>query len=173
MKQEFFIPGTLPGLNEIIDAARTHYQRYADMKRDFTGLVCAYIRQAKLAPMIRASVHFTWSTNSMNRDPDNISAGEKFILDGLVVTRILPNDGLQQVLSLHHEFCLLHRGIGVLVVLDGLAAGATATATKEGAYGNGRTFKIRTRAKGKKVQHPGGAGDPHARQGATRVHKRA
>lgn len=119
MTQKFFIDGVLPGENEIIGAARKHFQRYADMKRSFTGIAALAIRAAKLKPMRQAGVTFNWSCLP-NRDPDNISAGQKFILDALVWEKILVNDGQKQILFLHHEFKLdPNRRLGVEVKLVG------------------------------------------------------
>jgi len=46
----------------------------------------------------------TWITKDLRKDPDNVSAGVKFILDGLVQAGILPDDRRKQINSIKHEF---------------------------------------------------------------------
>ncbi len=103
MIQKFFVDGVLPGENEIIGAARKHYQRYATMKRDYTQIVALTIRRAKLKSMKQAGVVFYWCVQ-VNRDPDNVAAAQKFILDALVWEKVLKNDGQKEILYLHHEY---------------------------------------------------------------------
>lgn len=95
--QRLWIPGRLPGLNEVIAAAKGSGGRgnaYATMKRQHGELVWALAKAAKLRPMTRVRVAFRWVEKDRRRDPDNVSsAGRKFILDGLVQAGVLPGDG--------------------------------------------------------------------------------
>ena len=95
--QELWIPGRLPGLNEVIAAAKGSGGRghsYATMKRQWTELVWALAKSAKLQPVRRAYLSFTWVEKDRRRDPDNVSsAGRKLILDGLVKAGVLAGDG--------------------------------------------------------------------------------
>lgn len=108
MTQRFEIPGTLPSLNEIIDAAKVRsgsWSKYADVKHDTTGLCGMYARLAGLKPVTGAAhFSFEWHCRSRRKDPDNISAGAKFILDALVREKVLKNDGWGQVESIEHTF---------------------------------------------------------------------
>lgn len=103
MKQEFFVPGPLPNLNEIIGAAKGYNGRgfaYSKMKREWTALVVEAIEKANLNPVLSCEVVFIWHEKNKRRDPDNFSVGKKFILDGLVKAGILENDGWDNITRL-------------------------------------------------------------------------
>lgn len=88
------IPGEMPGMNEIIDAAkkgRKGYQPYAIMKRENTQLV-TWISK-KIPKKKRIFLDITWIAKDKRRDPDNIAAAVKFIWDGLVEAGVIKNDG--------------------------------------------------------------------------------
>ena len=77
------IPGRLPGLNEIIDAAKQgkgKYQPYAMMKEHYTTMI-AWLAK-KLPKYEKVGLLITWHEPDRRRDPDNITAGQKFILEG-------------------------------------------------------------------------------------------
>ena len=96
------IPGTFPDLNEIIAAAKSHFGNYSSMKSDNTETV-AWL--AKGLPKVkRAVIVCHWYCRDRRKDPDNISAGCKFILDGLVKAGVLANDGWRQVAGIEHWF---------------------------------------------------------------------
>ena len=87
MIQRFEIPGRLAGLNEIIAAARLSKFASSAQKREETNR-CAWSARAAapaLVPVeLPAVFRFVWIEPNEARDPDNIAAGAKFILDGLV-----------------------------------------------------------------------------------------
>ena len=93
MKQTLIIPGELPALNYIIDESKKYRLRYSDSKRQYTELVWSHAR-AVLKPFRNFPVNFRfdWHCSSRRKDKDNIAVGKKFILDGLIDARILPND---------------------------------------------------------------------------------
>ena len=99
--QSFFIPGTLPSLNEIIAASKSghgKYNAYARMKNEMMDRIGLFIIQAHLKPVKEAYIEFQWHELTKKRDPDNIAAGgRKFILDALVKAGILKNDGWAQI----------------------------------------------------------------------------
>lgn len=101
--QVFIIPGRLPGLNEIIDMARANKFDAAEQKKTYTDMVFWYAKKAHLPKMQRVKVRVTWFESNSKRDPDNIHAGVKFILDGLVLAGIIPNDNQQHVAEIHHD----------------------------------------------------------------------
>jgi hypothetical protein len=45
-----------------------------------------------------------WHCKDKRKDKDNISAGKKFILDGLVEAGILKSDGFNYIASFHDTF---------------------------------------------------------------------
>lgn len=110
MQQWFTIPQTnFPGLNEIIKVAKAHPMAYSAMKKRWGDVVQAHIREAKLKPMAGpVQIHLTWVEKARRRDPDNIRAGSKFILDALVKTNVLPGDSLKTVWGISDSF-LVHK----------------------------------------------------------------
>jgi Holliday junction resolvase RusA-like endonuclease len=102
---KFEIPGRLPGLNEIIDAAKHgmyKYQPYAKMKAKYTNMV-AWLAK-KLPTYERVAIIITWYEPNRHRDPDNISAAQKFIFDGLVAAGTIPDDSQRHIKGIVHRF---------------------------------------------------------------------
>lgn len=102
---KFEIPGRLPGLNEIIEAAKQgkgNYQPYARMKEEYTTMV-AWLAK-KLPAYEKVALIITWHEPDRRRDPDNIMAGQKFIMDGLVMAGTIPNDSQKYVRGIMHRF---------------------------------------------------------------------
>lgn len=102
---KFEIPGRLPGLNEIIAAAKNgkgKYQPYALMKERYTNMV-AWLAK-KLPRYNEVVLIITWYEPDQRRDPDNIMAGQKFIMDGLVEAGTIPDDGQKHVKGIAHRF---------------------------------------------------------------------
>jgi Holliday junction resolvase RusA-like endonuclease len=99
----FEIPGRLPGTNEIIDAAKKgkgKYQPYSIMKSEWTHTI-AWLAK-KLPAYNRVDITITWYEPNEKRDPDNIMGGQKFILDGLVMAGVIPNDTRKHIRSIKH-----------------------------------------------------------------------
>ena len=99
---KFDIEGRLPGLNEMIEAAKSHYGAYAKMKQTYTDMV-AWLAK-KLPAYEKVALIITWHEPDQRRDPDNIMAGQKFILDGLVAAGTIPNDSQKYVRGIAHRF---------------------------------------------------------------------
>ena len=99
---KFDIEGRLPGLNEMIEAAKSHFGAYASMKQTYTDMV-AWLAK-KLPTYERVALIITWHEPDQRRDPDNIMAGQKFILDGLVAAGTIPNDSQKYVRGIVHRF---------------------------------------------------------------------
>ena len=82
------IPGLLPGLNEYIDAERSHKGKYkaASMKRQAQNVIGYMIRtQLRGVRFTRPVViRYLWIEPSRRRDKDNIAFAKKFIQDALV-----------------------------------------------------------------------------------------
>lgn len=101
---KLIIPGRLPGLNDMTDAARRNRYESAKMKKEYTELVAWCAKRARLPRFDRVDVTFTWLEPNRKRDKDNIMAGQKFVLDGLVVAGVLTNDGWKQIGDVTHRF---------------------------------------------------------------------
>lgn len=105
--QRLHVPGHFPGQNEVIAAAKGFGGRgtaYATMKRQWTELVWAMALSAKLKPVTRARLAFTWIEKDKRRDKDNCAAAKKFVIDGLVMARVLPTDGWAGVDGFSDDF---------------------------------------------------------------------
>lgn len=98
------IPGRLPGLNEIIAAAKSHYAKYSTEKKERTEEVAWLAKQARLPRFEKAYLVITWYEPNSRRDPDNVMAGQKFILDGLVQAGVLPGDSQKYIQGIYHRF---------------------------------------------------------------------
>lgn len=101
----FEIPGTLPGMNEILKAANAHRLKYNEMKRSCTEYVSLCAKAWKVQPPIgMVTIRITWICKDKRRDKDNIACGTKFLADGLQKAGILDNDGWKQVDGYEHHF---------------------------------------------------------------------
>src|SRR5690554_1389273 len=98
-------PGRLPGLNEIIAAAKGgkgKYQPYAIMKEQYTNEIGWLAK--KLPAYERVDITITWYEPNRRRDPDNVVGGTKFIMDGLVAGGAIKDDSQRYVNSILHNF---------------------------------------------------------------------
>lgn len=95
---EFFIPGPLPGLNELIDARmrrKGKWNAYSDLKRQWEGIIGAVARVADV-PEFPSTVQIWYEFHepTTRRDPSNVVAGGiKLIEDALVKLGRLKGDG--------------------------------------------------------------------------------
>ena len=117
-----WVPGPLPGLNEIIDAAKGSGGRgagYARLKRDWTEAVWAYAKNQRLPAFPgRVVIEFRWFEKERRRDPDNVAAGgRKLVLDGLVKAGVLKGDGWKFVQSWTDRFDVAPDRPGVAVTI--------------------------------------------------------
>ena len=99
MRQTFTIEGRLPSLNEYIKAERSTRYAAATMKKQYQGLIVAYIRKAKIGkftgPVVLIYDHFV---PDKRRDRDNIaSIAHKFTQDALVLAGVIKDDGWDYV----------------------------------------------------------------------------
>lgn len=108
--QQMTIIGTLPDLNEIIamnkqDTRKTKYAVYSTAKKNYDNVVVAYaghqINPVKKYPI---DIHCHWICPNKRKDKDNVAAGIKFILDGLVKANIIKSDGWKHVRNISHSF---------------------------------------------------------------------
>ncbi len=124
MTASLWVPGPLPGMNELIAAAkgsRGTGRGYSRIKRQWTETVWALAKAKRLPKFERARFVFTWVEKHRRRDPDNIAAGgRKLILDGLVKAGVIPGDGWAHVAWWSDAFTLDSpaEGCGVMVFLE-------------------------------------------------------
>ncbi len=124
MTRAFFVPGPLPGLNEIIAACKSgrgKQNAYARMKSEWSGIVAAHARSQRIPCMDHVTITLHWYERRVGRkrgrDPDNIMAAVKFVLDGLVDAGVLADDGVDDVRAIRHEwtFGLVTPGVQVAI----------------------------------------------------------
>lgn len=117
-----WVPGPLPGQNEIISAAKSGRggaNAYSRMKKQWGDTVWALARAAKLRPLdLPVRVSFLWTEKARRRDLDNIIAGGKFVMDGLVKAGVLGGDGWNHVGAIEHRFMVDAKRPGVQVWLS-------------------------------------------------------
>jgi hypothetical protein len=119
--QTLWIPGPLPCLNDIIAAAKGCGGRgyaYAKMKDTWTSLVANRARAQRIVPVSCAHFRFEWHERSRQRNPDNIAAAKKFVLDGLVTAKVFVNDGWSQIAGWSDAWEVDARKPGVLVTIE-------------------------------------------------------
>ena len=99
MTQTFIIWGRLPGLNEIINADRSHWAKGSRLKKKTLEAVMWYIVAAGLKRIDKpVIIHYRFYEESRLRDVGNVLAGaDKVIEDALVKSGILPDDGQKWV----------------------------------------------------------------------------
>jgi len=125
MTLDIFIPGTFPGLNDVIKTARGTRGRGSIMgaarqKAQHTERVAwQAILQCRKAFSFNKPVfvEFLWIEQSRRRDPDNIASAKKFILDGLVKAGVLVNDGWSQIAGFSDSWTVDKTKPGVQVTI--------------------------------------------------------
>lgn len=108
MRAKLVIPLTFPGLNDYIEAERSHRQKAAKMKKQYQDAVILCIRSQRL-PTFDGPVYmyYSWVEKDRRRDKDNIAAfGRKVIQDALVEAGVLKNDGWANIVGFSDRFDL-------------------------------------------------------------------
>ncbi len=98
------IPGELPDLNEIIEASKNHWGSYSSLKKANTQLVAFCTKRDTKRKYNKIDLEITWYCKDKRKDKDNIMAGTKFILDGLVAAGVIQNDGWTNIGDIRHKF---------------------------------------------------------------------
>lgn len=102
--QTITIPGELPNLNAVLAGAKRHWSSYSQVKQQQTNKV-KWIAKGELKPIThQVDIVFYWYTKDLRQDPDNVSHGAKYALDGLVSAGILQGDGRKHIRSLTHLY---------------------------------------------------------------------
>jgi len=101
------IKGELIDLNTYINAERANRYKGAAIKRLETERVFWECKEQKIKPVGKKSlVIFEWYNKNSRKDFDNIEFAQKFIWDGLVMAKVLPEDNQENTpaMRLHiHE----------------------------------------------------------------------
>jgi Holliday junction resolvase RusA-like endonuclease len=116
--QQFFIPGRLPGMNDILQAAKLR-KPYMRIKKQLTDMIAQLALEGDVKPYESSvCITFQWIEQNRKRDPDNICAGAKFVLDGLVKAGIIKSDGFKYVKTISSSFQINKEHPGVIVILE-------------------------------------------------------
>lgn len=106
MNYKFTIRGTLPGLNELIEAERRNRFIGAKLKKQYEAVVMRAARSlgnVEFEEPVYMVYH--WYEKDRRRDEDNICAfGRKVIQDALVKARFLRNDGWKNIAGFEDRF---------------------------------------------------------------------
>lgn len=106
MTYKFTIRGTLPGLNELIEAERRNRYAGAALKKQSESVVMHAARSlGKIRFTEPVYMVYHWYEPNRRRDKDNISSfGRKVIQDALVKSKILQNDGWNNIIGFEDRF---------------------------------------------------------------------
>ena len=103
----FTIKGSLAGLNEFIAANRQHRIKGNRLKRNNTDIVKAAIYEEGLKGYKcrePVGINFYWYEKNQKRDKDNIASAKKYILDAMIETGLIKNDGWKNVAGFKDRF---------------------------------------------------------------------
>ena len=118
------IRGTLPGLNEYINAERTSRYKGAAMKKqaEHVVILSAKSQLRGWKPKGPVFIGYLWVEKDRRRDKDNISGfGRKVIQDALIKANVLKNDGWREIDSYQDWFAVNGKNprIEILIVEKG------------------------------------------------------
>lgn len=107
MNNYFIIRDKLPSLNEYQDACRSNKYSGAKIKEQVEYIISINIKASKIKGTLKAPTKFPltlniyWHEKDKRRDVDNIKSAAKFILDAMVKTGIIPDDGRKYIKQIH------------------------------------------------------------------------
>lgn len=119
VNNELHLSFGLPGLNEIIKAAKIPSKPRRNGKRAPPGIVYSAMKkkntemvEAELVaqgcipakPFQMIDIEFIWTEKGRARDPDNVRVGAKFVLDAMVHRGIIPDDSMKYIKLLADKF---------------------------------------------------------------------
>ena len=120
---QIVIPGSLTDLNTYIRGERANRYLGASIKKENTDVVTQYIRLGRhKAVANKVYIVFRWYCENEKKDPDNIAFSKKYILDGLVESGVLVNDGWRQIQGFQDEFYVDKERPRIEVVLSEVVA---------------------------------------------------
>lgn len=112
--QRFFVPGRLPGLNDIV---RKHHMVYSKLKSEWGLTIARCIIVSKLKRMGYCRIEFVWHEANNRRDDDNVIFAKKFVLDALRDAKIIQDDRREFIHSLTDRVIVDRDNPGVEVTL--------------------------------------------------------
>ena len=90
--------GEFTDLNTYVDAERRNMFNGAKIKKRNTNDALKQLTlKSGVVEQYPVFITMTWYTKDMRIDPDNTAFAKKYILDALVIKKILTNDGRRQI----------------------------------------------------------------------------
>lgn len=124
--QTLWIPGPLPGMNDVIKTSNIadfgrhgkRWNAYNELKQRWSREIELYAHQAGFRSLVGCYFTFMFAESNKRRDPDNIvGGGHKIVFDSLVGAGFLPNDGWQHVQGFADYWLVDPDRPGVLVMV--------------------------------------------------------
>lgn len=103
-EEKLVIDGELPNLNEIIETSKMHWAKYANEKKYLTENIALLAKSKIKKKYEKVNLTFVWYCKNKRKDKDNIIAGQKFIIDALVLAGVIKNDGWNEIGNIFHFF---------------------------------------------------------------------
>ena len=100
-------------LNEYINKERTNRYSAAKIKKDTTYAIM-YMLKGKDKIETPCKLRFIWQIKNKRMDLDNISFAKKFVIDGMVKAKLIPDDGLKYIIGLEDTYEISNK-IGVRI----------------------------------------------------------
>jgi hypothetical protein len=95
---KYVFKGSFISLNEYINYERTQkYIAASIKKRETERVYYEALSQKKGQINKKVFIIFHWFVKDKKKDKDNIAFAKKFILDGLVLAKVLKNDGFDDI----------------------------------------------------------------------------
>lgn len=118
-KINIILDGEFTTANEYIDAERENKFSGSKLKNfETTRVYYSTVNRGFVAGRYPVRITFHWYRVNKRSDPDNVEFAKKFILDGLQKSRVIKNDGWNQIASTHNEFYIDKNNPRVEVVIE-------------------------------------------------------
>ncbi len=97
----FEIPGSLPNLNTVLNQTKAHWSNYNSEKIEWNTIICYTIKSYKFKKIelteFPLKVRFIWYSKNDKFDLDNICFAKKYILDGMKLSGLIPDDSRRYI----------------------------------------------------------------------------
>jgi len=107
-RQTLVIKSELPDLNSYINTERSNKFAAHQLKKKATRAVQheinLQISKFKVKKFKRIYLYIDYYCKDKRKDMDNVAFAKKFILDGMVNAKVIPNDGWKQIAGWEERF---------------------------------------------------------------------
>lgn len=103
------IKGELCDLNTYINKERSNRFSAAKIKKDMTEKCQKAMVNIPKNYYNKIYLTFNWCCVNKKKDPDNIAFAKKFILDAMVKSHIIPNDGWNNIIGFKDDFFIVDK----------------------------------------------------------------